>query len=75
MQASGWKGPEAGGRLEDRIARACRAVAVAALKESRLNLSCFREAAKHAPLGQSGSQGSLRSKTSQSSAHSSSSLG
>ena len=27
----------------DRLVRACRTIAIAALKDSRMNLSCFRE--------------------------------
>ena len=33
----------AGESPADRLQRACRAIAIAALKDSRMNLSCFRE--------------------------------
>ena len=45
MQAPTRKGQEGGSSLGDRLARACRTLAVAALKDSRMNVSCFREAA------------------------------
>ena len=43
-QASSRRETPAGSSLGERLQRACRSVAVAALRESRLNLSCFREA-------------------------------
>ncbi|KAK9917910.1 hypothetical protein WJX75_009504 [Coccomyxa subellipsoidea] len=43
-EAVGRRGVDAAGESPaDRLQRACRAIAIAALKDSRMNLSCFRE--------------------------------
>ncbi len=45
MQAAGRRGVDAAAESPaDRLQRACRAIAIAALKDSRMNLSCFRQA-------------------------------